>query len=167
MDYRLYIECDGDFLEGYEKIADDVAGECFKRFPAPKKLQLSLYIVDEEEIRSANRSQRGIDKVTDVLSFPTLPFTPENKTDFNAIDTEDPGNIDPESGDLLLGEVMICRKKVYAQAEEYGHAPEREFAFLFAHACLHLLGFDHEEEEDRKCMEDLQEEILKEAGYER
>ncbi|MBR5422338.1 MAG: rRNA maturation RNase YbeY [Lachnospiraceae bacterium] len=167
MDHSLYTECGEDFLPGYEGIAEDVIETVLKRFPAPRKVQISLYVVEDEEIQSANLSQRGMDKVTDVLSFPALPFPADAPGDYSAFPAEEAGNIDPETDELILGEIMICRSKVYSQAEEYGHKAEREFAFLCAHSMLHLLGFDHEDEEERERMEELQEEILKEAGYER
>ena len=86
---------------------------------------------------------------------------------FTEIREGDADLFDPDSGELILGDIMICAPKVYAQAEEYGHGALREYAFLLAHSLLHLLGFDHEAEEDRLRMEALQEELLKEAGYER
>ena len=164
---KLYCECEVDFIEDYEKIADKVIRTVFEKYPCPFETELSLYIVDAETIREANASQRGIDRVTDVLSFPNLPFTPECVADFSMIDPGDPDCFDPESGALCLGEVMICAEKVKEQAENYGHSRILEFAFLLAHSLLHLLGWDHEEEADRLRMEEEQEQILKEAGYER
>ena len=164
---KLYCECEQDFIEDYETIADRVIDTVFKEYPCPFETELSLYIVDGKTIREANASQRGIDKVTDVLSFPNLPFTPENVADFSQIEEGDPDYFDPENGLLCLGEVMICAEKLKEQAESYGHGEVREFAFLLAHSLLHLLGWDHEEEEDRIRMEEEQERILKEAGYER
>ena len=166
---ELHKELDAAFesykSELYEKIAKDVIEGTLSRFTPPCAVQLSLYVVGEEEIREANRECRGIDKVTDVLSFPNLPFDPEHIAEYDL--AEDAGCYDPESGELILGEIMICAAKLYAQAEEYGHSAEREFAFLTAHSMLHLLGYDHETEEDRAVMEALQDEILTEAGYER
>lgn len=67
---------------------------------------------------------------------------------------------DPESGELLLGDIVISKEKVISQAEEYGHSLEREFAFLIAHSMLHLFGYDHMEEKERLEMEQMQKEIL-------
>ncbi len=164
---KLYCECETELFEGYEKIADDVIRTVFEKYPCPFETELSLYIVDEETIREANAAHRGIDRVTDVLSFPNLPFTPECVADFSQIEEGDPDCFDPESGALCLGEVMICAEKLKEQAESYGHGVKREFAFLLAHSLLHLLGWDHEEEAERIRMEEEQELILKEAGYER
>lgn len=167
MNYTLYTENETDLSLDITTIANDVAGVFFKRFPCPYDVQLSLYVVDDGSIQEANRDMRGIDKVTDVLSFPNLPFDPEHINDFDLIDDNDADVFDPETGELIYGEIMICASRVLSQAEEYGHSPEREFAFLTAHSLLHLTGFDHMEDEDRIKMEAMQEDILKEAGYER
>ena len=167
MNFTLYTECETAFSLDFTTIANAVADVFFKRFPCPYDVQLSLYVVEDETIRQANKDMRGIDKVTDVLSFPNLPFDPEHINDFELIEDDDADVFDPESGELIYGEIMICASRVFSQAEEYGHSPEREFAFLTAHSLLHLTGFDHMEEEDRIRMESMQEDILGEAGYER
>ena len=76
-------------------------------------------------------------------------------------------NKDPESGEFLLGDIVISMDKVWEQAENYGHSREREYAFLIAHSMLHLFGYDHMEEEERKDMEKRQEEILTKTKYTR
>ena len=83
--------------------------------------------------------------------------------DFSKIE-EDPMAFDPESGEFLLGDIVISKEKVIAQAEEYGHSVKREYAFLIAHSVLHLSGYDHMEEEERIEMETLQREILNELN---
>lgn len=127
----------------------------------PKDVDVSVELVSEEEIRTLNREERGIDAVTDVLSFPgvevRLPF---RKEDY-------PFDTDPETGAVLLGEVYICLARALEQSEAYNHSVYREIGFLTAHAMLHLLGFDHESEEEREEMERLQDEILNAAGITR
>ncbi|MBR6849744.1 MAG: rRNA maturation RNase YbeY [Lachnospiraceae bacterium] len=167
MKLNLYTECDIDFLQDYEKIATEVLINVLQRYACPFDVQAALYIVTPEEIRETNAQTRQIDKVTDVLSFPNLYYEPGKEGDFSGITEDDADLFDPETGELMLGEIMICAEKVYAQAEEYGHGVVREFAFLVAHSALHLLGYDHMEDAERERMETLQEEILKEAGYER
>ena len=167
MNLTLYTEYETETDIDIRRIAADVADVFFKHFPAPKDVQISLYVVDDKTIREANRDTRGIDKVTDVLSFPNLPFDPEHINDFTLIEGNEADVTDPETGELIYGEIMLCASKIISQAEEYGHSREREAAFLTAHSLLHLAGFDHIEDEDRLKMEQLQEEILKEAGYER
>lgn len=167
MELNLYSECEVEFLDEYQKIAGDVLSHVLQRYACPFPVQVSLYIVTPDEIKEANAQTRQIDKVTDVLSFPNLFFEPGNEGNFSGLEEGDADTFDPESGELMLGEIMICAEKVYAQAEEYGHGVIREFAFLVAHSALHLLGYDHMDDEERERMEALQEEILKEAGYER
>ena len=98
-----------------------------------------------------------MDRCTDVLSFPMNEF--RHPLDFQQIEQEE-DCFHPESGELLLGDIVISKEHVFAQAEEYGHSVKREFAFLIAHSMLHLFGYDHMEEEERLQMERMQEEIL-------
>ncbi len=120
---------------------------------------ISVTLTDNEEIREINNNYRGIDKETDVLSFPMLEY-------------EKPGAIfasdeDFEDDKLVLGDIVISVEKAFAQAAEYGHSPEREFAFLAAHSALHLLGYDHMTEEDEKIMFEKQELSLDNIGLTR
>ena len=121
-----------------------------------KRLEMSLSVVTPDEIRELNKSFRGVDAVTDVLSFPTID-NPErrvlNVDDF-ALD------INPETGKLNLGDVVICRQRAVEQAKEYGHSLKRETCFLALHGTLHLLGYDHVEPQDEEQMTRLQSEIL-------
>lgn len=112
----------------------------------------------DEEIHTLNRNERGVDSVTDVLSFPA-----QERVDF-PFSKGDYSDIDPETGAVLLGEVYIARDRAAGQAAEYGHSVAREYAFLALHGFLHLMGFDHIEESDRIKTEALQQEILAESG---
>lgn len=80
---------------------------------------------------------------------------------------EDDSAFDPESGELVLGDIVISKERVIAQAEEYGHSIRREYAFLIAHSMLHLMGYDHMEEEERAVMEQKQRDILEQLGITR
>lgn len=110
--------------------------------------------VTAEEIRELNRETRGVDRETDVLSFPALngikPFTKENY----------PFDYDAEKGEVNLGNIVICSEVASRQAEEYGHGELRENCYLFVHGLLHLLGYDHIEEKDRALMREKEELIL-------
>lgn len=122
-----------------------------------KDLEMSLSIVSQQEIQELNKQYRKIDQVTDVLSFPTID-NPERsiiKPTFFA-----PESINPETGKLNIGDVIICLDRAKEQAEEYGHSLKRELCFLSLHGMLHLLGYDHMETADEKQMTDLQEKIL-------
>ncbi|MBR5272655.1 MAG: rRNA maturation RNase YbeY [Clostridia bacterium] len=115
--------------------------------------EISVTVVDNETIRSLNSQTRGIDKETDVLSFP-LGENGEYEVNY-ATDA------------LLLGDIVISLTKAVEQAQEYGHSVEREIAFLTVHSMLHLLGYDHIEENDRKIMRAREEEILNYMGITR
>lgn len=120
--------------------------------------EVSISFVNDEEIRSLNKEYRGIDKATDVLSFPMLEFTEEEQEE----EEEGAEYIDEE---IALGDIVISMEKASEQAKEYGHSFERELAFLLVHGMLHLLGYDHEVEAAEGEMFDRQEEILKELNY--
>lgn len=109
---------------------------------------MSVIFVDSEEIRRINRESRGIDKVTDVISFAL------NDSDF-IIETQE------------LGDIFICLDRAYEQALEYGHSKDREIGFLVVHGYLHLLGYDHQTKEDEEKMMNEAEKILKRAGLTR
>ena len=148
--------------EQYDKILERAIKGAFKHFQiSAKEVEIEVELLDAEEIRELNRDERGIDKVTDVLSFPaleevTFPFNPDDYDDVN-----------PENDCVILGEIYICLERAIEQANEYGHSVERELGFLATHGVLHLLGFDHEEDDDRKEMEALQDEILNSVGITR
>ena len=120
---------------------------------------LDLSFVGRGRIRSLNASLRGVDRVTDVLSFPTLDHVtlPLRKGDY-------PCDVDPETGKVYLGSIVICRARALEQAAEYGHSAMRELAYLTVHGVLHLLSYDHIEESDRVKMREAEEEILAVLG---
>ena len=121
--------------------------------------EVSVTIVDAEEIRHINSEQRSIDAVTDVLSFPMLEFN-EKKEVINS-------DFDMDGENLLLGDIVICAERALEQAQEFGHSFKREMAFLTVHSMLHLLGYDHMNEHDEKEMFARQEEILDMLGITR
>ena len=130
--------------------AETLREEAFSR-PA----EISVSFVSMEEIHALNLEFRGKDKPTDVLSFPMA-------------EGDEAGDIDPGNGAVLLGDIVICAQKAVSQAAEYGHSPEREFAFLAVHSILHLLGYDHETSEaDEAYMKEKQEQILTKIGVPR
>ncbi len=136
-----------------------------EEFSCPFDAEVNLLITTEEKIRELNREFRGTDRVTDVLSFPLLELSPPG--DFSTISRDEVYLFNPESFELLLGDIVICEKRAKEQAEEYGHGLRREFAFLIVHSMLHLLGFDHETEKEEGEMCALQEKILSSLGINR
>ncbi|MCX7694550.1 MAG: rRNA maturation RNase YbeY [Caloramator sp.] len=130
-----------------------------------KPYELSIIITDNEEIREINKQFRGINKETDVLSFPMLEYDEGYYEEGEIeVDIED---INPESGAVVLGDMVISLEKAKEQSIEYGHSFERELAFLVVHSTLHLLGYDHEIEEDRIIMRRKEEDILNNIGLTR
>ncbi len=115
-------------------------------------------MTDAESVRSLNHQFRGIDRETDVLSFPMQEYP--SPGDFSGISEKDSDSFDPDTGELLLGDIVINAERVISQAAEYGHSCRREFAFLIAHSVLHLTGFDHMEEQEREQMETRQRRIM-------
>lgn len=156
----LFIETEGntDFDFDVKEVAELVVGAALEYVQCPYEAEISLLLTHNDEIREMNREHRGIDRATDVLSFPMLEF--DTPADFSGIDEEIADVFDPESGELMLGDIVISVDKVLAQAEEYGHSPKREYAFLLAHSMLHLCGYDHMEDGERKEMEEKQREIM-------
>lgn len=127
----------------------------------PYETEVNLLLTTDEGIHEVNKETRGIDRPTDVLSFPALEY--EMPGDFSFLE-EDEMSFHPETGELVFGDILLSMDKVYAQAEEYGHSLEREYAFLIAHSMLHLCGYDHMEPEDAIIMEQRQEEIMQRLG---
>lgn len=114
-----------------------------------KRCEISVTFVDLDEIHELNKQYRGVDKPTDVLSFPQ----------FDDLEEEI-----PEVCEICLGDVVICEQKAREQAEEFGHSFERELVYLFTHSVLHLLGYDHMEDNEKKAMREREEEIMKQIG---
>lgn len=151
---------DFDFLEVAKAVADTVLDQ----EGCPYEAQISLVLTDDQEIHRTNKEFRGIDRPTDVLSFPMVDFPAP--ADYSVLE-EDDSYFHPETGELLLGDIMISIPRAVEQAKEYGHSVKREYAFLIAHSMLHLLGFDHMEESERLVMEEKQEQALKYLHIER
>ena len=149
--------------EELEEIIKDITDEAAAYVDCPYEFQVEVTFVSDDAIRDMNRENRDIDKATDVLSFPMLEY--ENAGDFAFLEDEDIGCFDPDSGELLLGDIVISLDRAMAQAEEYGHSLRREIAFLTAHSMLHLFGYDHMEDAERIEMERMQVEILQRKGY--
>lgn len=123
------------------------------------KCEVSLVFVDNEEIKEINNDTRGINKETDVLSFPMLEY--EDKKVFKEMYSNYKFSpIDFDGEELVLGDIVLSLEKAMEQSEEYNHSYEREASYLVVHSVLHLLGYDHMEEEDKKVMRSREEEIL-------
>lgn len=127
--------------------------------------ECNLLITSLNDIRIMNKENRNIDSATDVLSFPMIEF--EQPCDYSCLNENDYSQFDPESGMLMLGDIVIAYDRVISQAREYGHSVKRELSFLIVHSILHLFGYDHITDEERTTMEDKQRMILDSLGITR
>ena len=158
-------EKDNIFDFDYEEVAKRVIDESLKVEKCPLKVYVCITIVDAKAIREINNSSRNIDSATDVLSFPNLDYN--EPSDFNIDEEELEFCTDPETGEVILGDIVINYERVLSQAEEYNHSAKREFAFLVAHSMMHLCGYDHMTEDEATIMEGKQELILNNLGITR
>ncbi len=117
---------------------------------------VGVTFVDPDRIREINQAFRRVDSATDVLSFPMIEGMLSHATPSALM-----GCVDPETGALELGDLVICPLRAQEQAQEYGHSVRREMGYLSAHGMLHLLGYDHETEEERAEMRRREEDALK------
>ena len=131
----------------------------------PYETTVNLLITDNAGIREYNKNYRDLDQETDVLSFPNIPF--EHAGDFAPVESKEADCFDPESGELILGDIILSVDRVLSQAKDYGHSVLREFAFLTAHSMFHLCGYDHMEEQAAAVMEQKQEAVLTKLGITR
>ncbi len=149
----------------WERIIHDIVPAALDYEQCPYAAEVSVILTDNASIRELNRDHRQIDAPTDVLSFPMLEF--EKESDFSHVEDSVEDCFDPETGELVLGDIIISVEKVMEQAEKYGHSRERELAFLLAHSMLHLCGYDHMDDAEREEMERRQDDILSGKGYHR
>ena len=164
MSFFLEEEVEVDFDFDYRQIAEKVINYCIEREKFPYEAEINLTLTDNEGIHIINKEYRDIDRATDVLSFPMLSYESPGIFDDDNI-TDD--CFDPDTGELILGDIVLSVDKIYEQAESYGHSTKRELAFLVAHSMLHLFGYDHMEEDEMRIMEEKQREILDKLGITR
>lgn len=155
----LYFEEEGELQLDLpcEELARTVIEAALDYEKCPYEAEVNLLLTTNEEIQKMNAEFREIDRATDVLSFPMVDY--EEPGEFEFLEEADE-YFHPETGELMLGDIVISKEKVLSQSEEFGHSPRREYAFLIAHSMLHLMGYDHMEEEERLCMEAKQRDIL-------
>lgn len=163
---RIFLEDEGglELSLDYQKLAETVAEAVLDSENCPYEAQVELLLTMDEEIQTMNNEFRGIDRATDVLSFPMIDY--EEPASFDFLEEED-SYFDLDTGELMLGNIVISKEKVVSQANEFGHSIKREYAFLIAHSMLHLLGYDHMEEDERMVMEEKQRNILDKLGITR
>lgn len=153
-DYETDKRPDADF----EETVTAVIHEAMDYENCPYEAEVNVLLTDNEGIRQINRECRNVDSPTDVLSFPMLDY--ETPADFSFLEESGTDCFHPDTGELLLGDIVLSVDKIKEQAYNYGHGEKRELAFLTAHSMLHLFGYDHMEEADAKVMEQKQSDIL-------
>lgn len=146
---KLVIDCEEKLLK-FKRIGKAV----YKELKQKAKLKAELIFVTEEEIKELNAKERKVDSITDVLSFPTL-----DGIRGKVIDKKD-FPFDVEEGFINIGSIAICPKRCEEQAIEYGHSLEKEMTYLLVHGLLHLMGYDHIDENDKKEMRSIEKAVL-------
>lgn len=165
MTFYLENETDVQFDFDTEETAGLVAEKVLELEECPYEAVVNILLTDEEGIRQFNRDFREIDNPTDVLSFPNIAY--DSPADFRHVEEEAADCFEPDTGELVLGDIIISVERVREQAKAYGHSEKREFAFLTAHSMLHLLGYDHMTKEEAAVMEEKQEKVLQALGITR
>lgn len=138
--------------EEWKKKTEEAFLIILKKFSVGENAEVSVVFADGKTIRNLNRDFRGVDSETDVLSFPQYDKASE---------------IPAGEKEILLGDIVLCTAKIYSQAEEYGHSPLREAVYLFVHGMLHLLGFDHMDEKEKKEMREAEDAFMEQIDLPR
>ncbi|MBR4168751.1 MAG: rRNA maturation RNase YbeY [Lachnospiraceae bacterium] len=159
---------EAEYIQGlnidYETLFHQSVDVTLEYLHCPYETCVNLLLTDDAGILAINRDMRNLAVVTDVLSFPMNTFQKEG--DFSFLeDAQDA--FDPDTGELLLGDIVLSTEQVLKNAGDYGHSVEREYSFLIVHSMLHLTGFDHIEESDRIRMEEAQKAIMQIIGISR
>lgn len=165
----FYVEFDMEvsFDFSVQSLSEKIVQAVLEQEACPYEIECNLLITDKEGIREYNKEYREVDSFTDVLSFPNLDF--EEPSNFSIVEQESMQGtyFNLDSGELVLGDVIICTDIMIEHAREYGHSVLREFSFLMVHSLLHLLGYDHMEEAEREVMESRQKKVLETLGIAR
>lgn len=148
-----------------QEILEQIMDAVMEMENCPYETTVNLLLTDNAGIREYNKDYRSMDQETDVLSFPNISY--ENAGDFASVELNEADYFDPDSGELVLGDIILSVDRVLSQANEYGHSVLREFAFLTAHSMFHLCGYDHMDAQEAAVMEEKQEAVLTRLGITR
>lgn len=162
MTINIIEETDPQFDFEYKELARQVIPFTLKEESFPYEAEVTLTLTDNPSIHQLNLQARGIDRATDVLSFPMVDY--DAAADYSMLQDHLMDYLNPDTDEVMLGDIVLSAEKVKSQAEEYGHSPRREYAFLITHSMLHLLGYDHMTDTERSVMEDRQRNILDQLG---
>lgn len=162
MTLHIEEECDQKLDFDWKEVAHRVMEECLDQEGCPYEVEVDLLLTNNEEIHKINLEYRDIDRPTDVLSFPLVDY--ESPGDFSLAEERETEYFNPETGELMLGDMILSVEKVLEQAEKYNHSVKREFAFLITHSMFHLMGYDHMEPAEAELMESKQRAVLDALG---
>lgn len=151
--------------DNYQEIVTDIIEASLDYLKCPYECELNVIFTDDSGIQEINSEYRAIDSPTDVLSFPLIDY--EIPGVFDNLEDSPMDYFNQDTGELMLGDIVLNVNRIAEQAKQYGHTRRREVAFLTAHSMLHLAGYDHIDDSEREKMERLQEEILTMKGYTR
>ncbi|MBQ1171231.1 MAG: rRNA maturation RNase YbeY [Lachnospiraceae bacterium] len=165
MTFYVENEINAEYPFDIEKTIESAVRTTLKHEQCQYDAEINVLITDAEKMREYNLCHRGIDSTTDVLSFPAVDYI--RPADFTIAQEDKNSYFNPETNELMLGDIILCHDKILSQANDYGHSILREFTFLIVHSMLHLLGYDHMNEEDEKLMFLHQNQIMNELGITR
>lgn len=165
MSLNIEKEVEAVFDFDYEKLAEEVVTFAIEHEDFPYEAEVNLTLTDNAGIQEVNKMYRELDAPTDVLSFPLLSYAQAG--DFSALEEDYEDNFNPDTGEIMLGDIVISVDRVKEQAASYGHSERREYAFLIVHSMLHLFGYDHMTPEEAAEMEAKQTAILNEMNISR
>ena len=158
MTLNIICEVKPEFRFHYRELAKKTIEAAMEAEKFPYEAEINLTLTDNKGIREINKNFRNIDRPTDVLSFPMVEY--ESPADFSGIEDQADDTVNPDTGEVMLGDIVISVEKAKEQAVEYGHSEKREYAFLIVHSMLHLFGYDHMEEKEAEEMQEHQRRIL-------
>lgn len=165
MTFYVENEINAEYPFDIDKTVETAVKTALKHEHCKYDAEINVLITDAEKMREYNLCHRGIDATTDVLSFPAVDYI--QPADFTVAEEDRNSYFNPETNELILGDIILCHDRILSQANDYGHSVLREFTFLIVHSMLHLLGYDHMTKDDEKLMFSHQEEIMNELGISR
>ena len=160
MNHEIYIEDAREvpsLSDDAQKLIEEVINQTLSSENIKKDCFVSVTVVAPEEIKELNLEHRNVDSVTDVLSFPVV----------NLLEGDAGEAGDYFEGRLILGDVVLCAERAKEQSEEFGHSIEREIGYLTCHSVLHLIGYDHENEDEREVMRQKEEKVMNSLNLKR
>ena len=159
VNHKVYVQCDDDIVHEFTGVIEHTVLAALRYEKVDLSCSVSVLVTDDARIHEYNLKYREIDKATDVLSFPMQEFNSAGWSNHRELD------YDESTNELPLGDIIISMESVIRQAEEYGNTVQYETAYLIIHSTLHLLGYDHDSEENEKTMHSKTKLIIKEMDY--